>query len=289
MTDEEPYVSWNLGELTAFDVRRYLSARDTVLIPLGSTEQHGDHLPLSTDTITATAVVQRVSEAIGVVHTPTVWTGYSPQHLYEPGSGRGTITLRSSTYQHLLVDVGRSLIHTGFNRLVFVNGHGGNKLVIDPVLRALREATGALVVFVHLVPEGGFGILDGLLENSVEQLPFGHASELETSQDLAWDPRLVRMERARPTVAKSAAHLPSSFARADGRPGIAFEDQTYFSSPLEYRDLSDVGSPGDPTTATAEKGEEAFRRFAEHTARGVRELEQVPVEVHTRAFADRVL
>lgn len=289
--DDEPFVSWNLAELTAVDVRRYLTRRTTILVPLGSTEQHGSHLPLCTDTITATAIVQRVSAELEVLHTPTVWTGYSPQHLFEPGGGRGTVTLRSSTYQALLLDVGRSLVHHGFDRLVFVNGHGGNKLVIDPVLRKLRHDTGAQITFVHAILEGGVdvGILEGVLENAPERLPGGHGSELETSQDLAWDARLVRMERAAPWTAGWPAHLPPEFARGDGRPGIAFEGRAHFSSPLDYGEFGEIGAPGDATTATAEKGEEAFRRLAGHVARGVAALERMPVDVHTRAFDDHAL
>lgn len=287
----EPFVSWNLGELTAPDVQRYLRERRTILIPLGATEQHGLHAPLCTDVITATAICQRVSEQIGVLHTPTVWTGYSPQHLFEPGGGRGTVTLRSSTLQALLVDLGRSLIHHGFERLVFVNGHGGNKLVIDPVLRKLRYDTGAQVTFVHAIIEGAVavGMLEGVLDNAAADLPGGHGSELETAQDLAWNPKLVRMERAQRWVAEAPAHVPAEFLRRDGRPGIAFEGLPHFSMPIDYADMGAVGAPGDPTTATAEKGEEAFRRFAGHVARGVLALESVPVEVHTRAFTDCVL
>ena len=64
---------------------------------MASLEQHGPHLPLYTDTITAVEMSRRVAEMIGVLHTPPVWMGYSPQHMHGPGLGRGTITVRSST------------------------------------------------------------------------------------------------------------------------------------------------------------------------------------------------
>ena len=91
------FISWNLAELTYVDIREYLKHKDSVLVPMASTEQHGPHLPLYTDTITAVEVSSRVSEHIGVLHTPPIWAGYSPQHMHDPGQGRGTITLRSST------------------------------------------------------------------------------------------------------------------------------------------------------------------------------------------------
>ena len=139
--------SWDMTELSYVDIREYLKEKDTVLVPMASTEQHGPHLPLYTDTITAIEVAQRVSEAIGVFHTPPIWTGYSPQHMHLPGEGRGTITIKASTLNALMYDVARSLIHHGFNRIIFINGHGSNTKVVDPVLRKLRYETGALIGF----------------------------------------------------------------------------------------------------------------------------------------------
>lgn len=289
MTEE--FVSTNLADLTAPDVRRYLETRKTVLIPLGSHEQHGQHLPLGTDVITAMSVVQRVSERTGVLHVPPIWMGYSPQHMYEPDARRGTVTVRATTYLALINDVGRSLVHQGFERLIFVNGHGGNNVIIDPVLREIRYSTGALVVFVHAIIDGGVnvGIFDGILTNAPHEMPGGHSSELETSQVLAWNPELVRLERAAPTPAEPPAHLPASFAHTDGRSGIAFEKQGYIRSPLDYSDISETGGPGNATTATAEKGVAALDRLADHIARGVLELESVPVTIRSREFEGRAL
>ena len=120
------FKSWDLGDLTYVDVREYLSKKDIILVPMASLEQHGQHLPLYTDTITAWEVATRVAEMTAVMHTPALWTGYSPQHMHKPGEGRGTITIRSSVLLNLIHDVARSLIHHGFNRIVFINGHGSN-------------------------------------------------------------------------------------------------------------------------------------------------------------------
>jgi creatinine amidohydrolase len=281
--------SWNLAELSYVDIREYLTTKDTVLIPVASTEQHGPHLPLLTDTITATEITERVSEAIGVLHTPPIWAGYSPQHMYGPGEGRGTITLRSSTLLAFMHDVARSLIHHGFNRIIFINGHGSNVKVVDPVLRQLRYETGALISFVKPYMENYVGILDGLLENPVEETPGWHSSELETSQDMAWNENLVRMERAVDTRAHSPAFLPGGFKKNDGMPDTDFEGFKYFSFPMDHHEFVDNGVIGNPMRATKEKGEEAFRRLSEHVARGILELQTVPVNVHTREFVNRVM
>lgn len=283
------FISWNLAELTFVDIREYLVHKDTVLIPMASLEQHGPHLPLYTDTITAIEVSQRVSEMIGVLHTPPIWMGYSPQHMHEPGQGRGTITVRSSTLLNLMYDVARSLIHHGFNRLIFINGHGSNIKVVDPVLRKLRYETGALISFVKPYMENYVGLMEGLLENPPEETPGWHASELETSQDLAHNADIVRMDRAEFTRAHIPGFLPKSFEKKDGMPDVEFDGYKYFTFPMDHHEFIESGVIGNPLRASAEKGEEAFRRYSEHVARGLLELMKVPVEVRNREFVDRVM
>jgi creatinine amidohydrolase len=282
------FISWDLGDLTFVDIQEYLKVKDVVLVPMASLEQHGPHLPLYTDTLTALEVSRRVSEHIGVLHTPALWMGYSPQHMHEPGQGRGTITVKSSTLLALMYDVGRSLIHHGFNRIIFINGHGSNIKVVDPVLRQLRYDTGALIGFVKPYMERYTGILKGLMENPPEETPGWHASELETSQDLAWNETFVRMERAAFTKAHIPEALPQSFGKKDGMPDVEFEGYTYFNFPMEHHEFIESGVIGNPLRATKAKGEEAFKRLSEHTARGVLELMQIPVNVHTREFKDKV-
>lgn len=283
------FVSWNLAELTYVDIRAYLATKDTVLVPIASTEQHGPHLPLYCDTITAVEVSRRVSEHIGVLHTPPLWAGYSPQHMHHPGEGRGTITLRASTLLNLIYDVARSLIHHGFNRVIFVNGHGSNVKVVDPVLRRLRYETGAMIGFVKPYMERYTGILQGLMDNPPEETPGWHASELETSQCLAWDERLVRMDRAEDTRAHIPGFLPEAFRKTDGAPDVEFDGYAYFSFPMDHHEFIESGTIGNPLRATKEKGEEAFRRYGEHVARGVLELMEVPVKVEHREFIDRAM
>jgi creatinine amidohydrolase len=285
----EKFLSWDLGELSFVDVQEYLKEKDVILVPMASFEQHGPHLPIYTDTITAIEIAKRVAEMIGVIHTPPVWMGYSPQHMYAPGMGRGTITVRSSTLLNLIHDIGRSLIHHGFNRIIFVNGHGSNVKVIDPVLRKLRYETGALISFVKPYMENYVGILAGLMENPLDETPGWHSSELETSQDLAWNEHYVRMDRANFTRAHIPEFLPKTFEKKDGMPDVEFEGYKYFTFPMDHHEFIESGVIGNPLRATKEKGEEAFRRLSEHVAKGVLELMKVPVEVHTREFVDRVL
>ena len=292
MSDAEfrdQFRSWYLANLTITDVENYLKVKDTVLVPMASFEQHGPHLPLWTDSLTAETVARNVAEQIGVLYAPVVWMGYSPQHMHDPGKGRGTITVRSSTLLNLINDVGRSLIHHGFNRIIFINGHGSNIKVIDPALRKLRYETGALISFVKPYMENYVGLMEGLMENPIEETPGWHASELETSQDLAGMEEYVRMDRAEFTKAHIPDFLPKSFEKKDGMPDVEFEGYKYFTFPMDHHEFIESGVIGNPLRATKEKGEEAFRRYSDHVARGVQELEKVEVNVHTREFVDRVL
>jgi creatinine amidohydrolase len=280
--------SHNLADLAYPDIQAYLKACDLIMVPMASTEQHGPHLPLSTDTVTALEVASRVAKINNMLHTPVVWTGYSPQHMAGAGEGRGTITVRSSTLQALLYDIARSLIHHGFNKIVFVNGHGSNVKVIDPVLRKIRYDTGAMVGFCMPYMERYVGLMEGLMENPKDETPGWHASELETSQMLAHNASLVRMDRAVKTLTQVPEWLPTKFGKKDGAPDIQFEGYSYFQFPMDHHEFTESGVIGNPERATQAKGEEAFRRYAEHVARAVGALYEVKVNVRQREWLDRV-
>jgi len=119
--------------------------QDIVLVPLGSTEKHGAHIPLGTDSyITMTAVVQAAAMA-DCLYAPLMPFGYSPHHMGRLQEGAGTITLRAETYRRIMHDVALSLIFHGFSRIIFVSHHGSNTKPIDEILRALRYRTGAFL------------------------------------------------------------------------------------------------------------------------------------------------
>ncbi len=284
----EQLLSHCLADLAYPDIRAYLARDDIILIPMASLEQHGPHLPLSTDTVTAYEVSKRAAEQADVLYTPTVWTGYSPQHMRGPGQGMGTITIRAETLNSLLYDIARSLIHHGFNKLVFVNGHGSNVKVIDPVLRKIRYDTGAMVAFYKPYAERYMGLIKDLMENPPEETPGWHSSELETSQMLAHNAKLVRMERAAQTETHIPRWLPDSFSKADGAPDVQFKGHQYFQFPMDHDEFTETGVIGNPMRATAEKGEQAFSRYAAHLVEALTELRKVDVQVVNREFRERV-
>jgi creatinine amidohydrolase len=284
----EPLLSHCLADLAYPDIRAYLERDDIIMIPMASLEQHGPHLPLSTDAVTAYEVSKRAAEQADVLYTPTVWTGYSPQHMRGAGQGMGTITIRAETLNSLLYDIARSLIHHGFNKLVFVNGHGSNVKVIDPVLRKIRYDTGAMVAFYKPYAERYMGLIKDLMENPPEETPGWHSSELETSQMLAHNAKLVRMERAAQTETHIPRWLPESFSKADGAPDVQFKGYQYFQFPMDHDEFTETGVIGNPMRATAEKGEQAFSRYAAHLVEALAELRKVDVQITNREFRERV-
>jgi len=212
------FFSYCMGDLAFPDVQEYLKHCDIILIPMASMEQHGPHLPLFTDTIGSLEITRRAAGLARVLYTPPVWTGYSPQHMRNAGGGTGTITVRPQTLLNLMHDIARSCIHHGFNKLIFVNGHGSNIKIIDPLLRKLRYDTGALISFYKPYAERYMGMIKDVLENPPEETPGWHSSELETAQVLAHNPKLVRMDRAVKTIAHKPAWLPEGFTKTDGAP-----------------------------------------------------------------------
>jgi creatinine amidohydrolase len=281
-------VSHCLLDLAPPDIDWFRERSDIVLVPIGSCEQHGAHLPLGTDTITALEVARRAAEKADVPYTPPFWAGYSPQHMREPESSVGTITLRAATLNEALYDVARSLIHHGWNKLVFVNGHGSNTKVLDPLLRRIKYTTGAFVALYKPYAERYIGMLDGLLENPLDETPGWHASELETSQVLAHDERLVHMERAADDRARAPEWLPDSFLKQDGAPDVEFQGYQYFVFPMDHAEFSATGVIGNPMRATADKGDEALERFSDHLVAAIDEFRPLEVNVTRRAFEDRV-
>jgi creatinine amidohydrolase len=100
-----------------------------VIIPTGSIEQHGAHLPLNTDNITGFTIAKRAAEAINdfpVLVLPSIWTGYSPEHM----SYAGTITLKFQTYVDVLSQVAACVYAHGFKKILFINSHGGNRFAV---------------------------------------------------------------------------------------------------------------------------------------------------------------
>ncbi len=186
-------VLWQEMKRTEFDAA--LKADAVVIIPCGSTEQHGEHLPVNTDSNCSFEISKKAAEAIDsfpVLVLPPVWTGYSPHHM----GFQGAVTVRFATYLELLTDIAKSLHAHGFKNILFLNGHGGN----SPAVAALRnklldEASFPVVGYDYWSLPGVSAEIKRV--NEVDKGVPGHSGEFETSMELFLQPQLVDEDRLR--------------------------------------------------------------------------------------------
>ncbi len=178
-----------LFKLTRPEVEKYLKNNDMVLVPVGSTEQHGKHMAVDTDAFTAQEISLRVAQKTGVLVAPVISYGYSPHHMNFAGS----VTLSFRTLVNVLKEVCGSLIHHGFKKIVIMNAHGGNTNSIRLALKEIEMETGIRVYSVMVYPsKTGFGA-EGT--KVLTQEGGGHACESETSIGLQLGHRIL-MDRA---------------------------------------------------------------------------------------------
>lgn len=201
-----------LMEMTREDVRD-VAGTAIAVVPIGSAEQHGPHLPLGTDTLLAEAVLEKALrqpevEQLPIVVTPTVPIGSSGHHLFA-----AAVSLRPETLLSVLHDISESLIVSGFRRLFILNGHGGND---ECVQLAAKE----LVLRHHSVAAAAcsYWALGSPAEQLHPELTPGHAGWFETSLMFATYGHLVHRDRV-PTSSVSPGPL---FARRDV-PGLRIQ------------------------------------------------------------------
>ena len=169
---------YRLANMTWPEVEDRLKECDIALVPLGSTEQHGPALPVSTDHYIATEFAYRAAEIVWDVHkvvvTPTVNFGFSPHHMEFPG----TITLSELTLSSMIADICHSLAHHGFKKIILVNGHGGNETAIQ---NAMHDIHGQINAKVYLV--NWYSLVGDKIKEIIKP-PAYHACDMETS--VAW-------------------------------------------------------------------------------------------------------
>lgn len=254
------------------EIAEYLKERDVALLPVGSIEQHGRHLPLFTDSAEAIAVAEGVAERTGVLVCPPVYYGWSPHHMGYPGC----ITMRSEVLISIVEDVATSLAHHGFRKLVIVNGHRHANLAwMELAAARIKEKTGMYVAVVDVALVAMREIREICTS---EPGGIGHACESETSFMLHKHPHLVDMSQAVKQIPRSSGHLRHHH--------LAFEPEFAASNSVmvkhSWQEATRANSPaglwGDPTVATQEKGRRIYEAIVEQASRFVLE-EVIPAEV----------
>jgi creatinine amidohydrolase len=247
------------GECAWTDIER-LTDR-VVVLPLGSLEQHGRHLPLLTDTLIAAEIARRAEQALGddALFLPTLWVGASDHHLAFPG----TISLSNDVYVSALIDMLESLIGAGFRRIFLLNAHGGNitpgRMAIYDVHLRHREEEGLWIAFSSwwVIAADRLAAIPNL-----EQAALSHACEHETSMILSLRPELVRLGEA----AGAAIPFDSAFYCPD------FSRPSRVDVPRAFDELSITGAFGTPQLATSEKGEALLAAAAGEVIAFIREF-----------------
>lgn len=201
---------------------------DLAVLPVGSTEQHGPHAPLGTDHFTAQAVAEAGAEAYDgeVVVAPPVTVGVSEEHR----QFTGTLWVSPDTFRATVRDVVASLASHGWDRVVVVNGHGGNVPALGEVCERITRNEDA-----YAVP---FTWFDAVGDHSADM---GHAGPLETAFLRHTDPELIREDR----VDEAAAGASDGWG----------EWTSYANLAVDVAEFSENGVVGDPREGDAERGE----------------------------------
>lgn len=209
------------------------------ILPVGTTEQHGGHLPLATDTIIAEAVAQRVAAKLKAYCLPALPFSISYMHR----GTRGTVWLQNDTVAAIIRDLAVSLRHDGFKQFVLLSGHGGNFILV-PIVQDLNLKFPDLLTLT--VRPGEFVAASGVFSGKVA---WRHADEYETASMLHLGPELVRRDQLRDQTAQPDQELLRYL------PFPKFSPRTF---------------TGRPTQATAEQGRRVIEFMVARTVESIR-------------------
>jgi creatinine amidohydrolase len=221
-------------------MNRAIEKQKVVLLPTGSTEQHGPHLPLDTDAFLVEAVCMEVGRRAPdrVLVLPTVSYGLNMHHIDFPG----TIHIEPETFVAFCLNIAKSVAYHGFKKILLVNGHGSNGPLVNMVARKTVLATESLCAAV-----GYMSLAIEAFEEIRETPVMAHADEFETSLYLYLAPERVRFEKAVP-----GGDVVGRFLSSDSTSNYPVRFNDYWGR------WTTCGVHGDPTAATAEKGKVLF-------------------------------
>jgi creatinine amidohydrolase/Fe(II)-dependent formamide hydrolase-like protein len=247
------------GELTWPEAEERFRQVDIALLPVGSIEQHGPHLPIDTDAYDAEYLARQVARSCSNPKPfvlPLLPFGVS----YEHDDFKGTVSITNDTLSRLVYDIGISTARNGIKKLVIINGHGGNTPALNYAAQTItRDAR----IFV-CVDSGETSDVD--IYRLISTPNDVHAGEIETSTSLATRPHLVKMGEA-PT---SIPQFSSRYLNFTSRHGVSWYAYT--------QNLSPDGVLGNAAGATIEKGREIWKIMIAHLVALVEDLKSMTLE-----------
>ena len=254
------------GELTWRQAKTRIKKMDVALLPVGALEQHGPHLPLDTDAFDADYLARRVAEACSdpkPLVLPLIPFGVSYHHA----DFTGTVGISNDTLAKMIYEIGMSVSRNGIRKLVIINGHGGNSPALNYAAQMInRDAR----IFV-CVDTGETSDVD--IDKIIDTPNDVHAGEIETSTGLAVRPQLVQMDRAKKHIPK----FSSRYLNFTSKRGVLWYAYT--------RKISSSGVMGDPTKASAAKGDRIWEIMIAHLVSLVEDLKRLTLdEIHHRNY-----
>jgi creatinine amidohydrolase len=253
------------GDLTTEDFDGLDPERTVALLPIAATEQHGPHLPLSTDADIAEGLVEaalgRLGDGVEVLVMPMLAVGLSPEH----GDFAGTLTLEPETLLAAICEIGVGVEAAGLGKLALFNSHGGQSRLLDIAAQRLRRDVDILAVAIN-----GYRLwrADEIFPEA--EVRHGiHAGAVETSIMLHLKPELVRRDRLAAHVSLSA-DMEKDYARLTpfGRIGFGWQAQ----------DLNESGACGDATLASADAGRTLVDQAGATLAELLGEIARLPLD-----------
>ena len=237
------YATWD-------EVRDFCKTCDLVFIPTGVVETKGYHQPMGTDAILAEEMAIRLSERIDALVIPTISVGVSAAGAK---SFFGSLQVSPSVYREYLKELCECLVNWGMKRFVFFSGHGPNAKPIAEVVWYLKEKYLVRCSYVQFNP-----FIRSFAGDVCESAhPFLHAGEAEASVMLHWRPDLVKLDKAKDLPPKPLKEII----------GLEkFEDLEF-----DYGFMTETGHQGNPTLATAEKGERIAKRMLDYLEKYINE------------------
>ena len=234
------------------DVENYLEEKQSIIVPVGSVEQHAQHLPLGTDAYISQKVAEDVAEATNTLIAPPVWVGWAPHHM----AYKGTVTLRPETLTQVIEDICMSLIYHGFEKIIIINGHReANLAPIRIAMTRLRNKTG---VFMAIADPFYINFEKGEELSEVDPGGIGHAEELEASQMYYLLPDLCEPENG-------AKNIPNNHKYLNHDPLVKGDRMITASDVATYKEKTKgIGIMGDATLANPEKGKKYHDKLVEN-------------------------
>lgn len=257
-----------IADMTWEEFRDLVDDAAVVVIPMGSTELEGSHLPLGVDTIVANGLARRLKGEEGVLIGPALPIGYSKWFMPFPG----TITLETETLTKVLVEYCTSMIAHGIRRIIFLNSHRGNNACIEAAARTLvgtRQIRVGMLSVWKLAND-----LCASKEQMIDEGRFTHAGEIMTSAVLALRPDSVATARIHADSLRSFENSPFRVKNSLGETGYKGSVQTIYQ---DIREITDTGIMGDPTPASPEKGEAILSILTEYIQSFLQNFRKLPL------------